>query len=101
MTSKTNAELHELEGKIISLSGIRKINTNQVSQAVFLIKTLEGSRRVMMFLWDLDASKIRELVIGNHYKFKAVAENYGKEIVLFCLPAQTQFQLLSAEDEIQ
>ena len=90
-------EISELEGKLIGLCAVRKMYKNdvgevRVSQATFLIKTQEGLKRGLMFLWNSDATRIQELVIGMGYKFRAAVIKQDPEMIIFFLPNQTQFK---------
>jgi hypothetical protein len=51
----------------------------------------------VIFLWNSDADRIRELKIGSKYKFKVAVNEQGDEIIAFLLPNLTYFKLIKEE----
>jgi hypothetical protein len=98
-----SVSVQEVEGKVVSLSDIRKVRTAKefldVSQAVFLIKTPSGTEKVQMFFWESDASQIHRLVLGNCYQFSAALNGLGNKLSLFFIPKKTVFTLLKDSGE--
>jgi len=91
----------ELEGTLISQSGVRTVYTNsreiRVSQAIFLVNSGNRPKPCILFLWDSDADRIREFKIGAKYKFKVAVNEQEDEIIAFLLPRLTYFKLIGEE----
>lgn len=91
-----DVKVQELEGELVGLSGIRRVqnyqNELQVSQGVFWVKTQDGWKRGQMFLWNSDATKIQQLVLGKRYRFMAAVKEHEGKLILFFLPGQTLFE---------
>jgi len=92
-------KIKELDGEVVNLSGVKEIHHGlrnlKVSQAVFIIETQSVLTRGIMFLWDDDASRVRDLVLGARYRFEAAVKTHGTEMILFFLPCQTCFKVLA------
>jgi len=91
----------ELEGTLVSQSSVRTVHVNsreiRVSQAIFLVNSRNRPTLCVIFLWDSDADRIRELKIGSKYKFKVAVNEQRDEIIAFLLPNLTYFKLIKGE----
>jgi hypothetical protein len=98
-------KISTIQGKLIGLSDIRKIKNAerelQVSQATFLIETSNGLKKGVMFLWDSDAPRIRELTIGSLYEFSAIVKVNINYMIIFFLPGLTRFRVLVNQRKIE
>ena len=91
-------ELTEIRGQVVGLHGVREIKRNKsqlrVGQALLSVNTQEQLKQGFMFFWNSEADKVRELKLGNVYRFLAPVTERKNCLLIFFLPKCTKIELV-------
>lgn len=91
-------ELTEICGQVVGLHGVREIKRNKfqlrVGQALLSVRIEKQLKQGFMFLWNSEADKVRELKLGNVYRFLALVKEWKNCFLIFFLPKYTKIELV-------